>query len=551
MKTSKRGAALLNSSLLNKGTAFSQKERDRLGLNGLLPSIISTVDQQIERTYYNFQQKRTPLEKYESLVRLMSRNELLFYQFIARYPAEVLPIIYTPTVGDAALQYSRIYFHQRGLYLSYQLKDRLDEAFSNYSIDNVEVVVVTDGERILGLGDLGIGGMTIPIGKLSLYTLFAGVHPSRTLPIVLDLGTNNQDLLKDELYLGWRQERIKGAEYDQFIKLFVKALKRRYPNVLLQWEDFGKNNARRLLDQYRDEILSFNDDIQGTASVVLAAVLTANKVAKRELKNERVVIVGAGSAGTGIADMIANSMVEEGLSLDEARQRIYLIDVDGLITFSSQNITDAQKPYVHAQAGIKEWKTHSVHITLFDVVANAKPSILIGVCAQGGAFTQEVIHEMAKHTKRPIIFPLSNPTTKAECTPDEAIEWTEGEAIVATGSPFPPVVYQGKMYPITQCNNVYIFPGLGLGALASKAKKITDGMFIAAAKTLASHAPALKDPSAPLFPIIEDVRSISKKIAKAVAEKACEEGIGMCHKGDLDQEINARIWEPCYPDFDV
>ncbi len=546
----KRGSALLNSSLLNKGTAFTQEERDLFGLNGLLPPCISTIEQQIERTYRTFSQKRTPLEKYECLISLMSRNELLFYQFIAKFPAEVLPIIYTPTVGDAALQYSRIYFHQRGLYLSYSLKDRLEEVFSNYAIDDVEVVVVTDGERILGLGDLGIGGMTIPIGKLSLYTLFAGIHPSRTLPILLDVGTNNPDLLNEKLYLGWRHERIHGEKYDAFVDAFIKALKKRYPKVLLQWEDFGKGNARRFLERYREEILSFNDDIQGTAAVVLAALLTATQVTKRELKNERIAILGGGSAGTGIADMIVSAMVDEGLSIEEARGRIYLIDVDGLIHFGSKNLNDNQKIYMQPQSRIKDWKVSS-HISLFDVMANAKPSILIGVCAQGGAFTQDVIQEMYRYTKRPIIFPLSNPTTKAECTPDEAIQWTEGKAIIATGSPFPPVVFRGHTYPITQCNNVYIFPGLGLGSLAAKAMHITEGMLLTAARELVKYSPALKNPHALLFPKIEDVRKISRKIAYAVAKKACDEGVGKCLLKDLEKEISERIWEPRYPKYSL
>ncbi len=549
VKVKKRGAQILNASLLNKGTAFTQEERDQLGLNGLLPPVISSIELQIKRSHRNFLQKRTPLEKYECLMGLMSRNELLFYQYIAKYPEEILPIIYTPTVGDAALQYSRIYFHQRGLYLSYLLKGRLEEAIANYSVDDVDVVVVTDGERILGLGDLGIGGMTIPIGKLSLYTLFAGVHPARTLPIILDTGTNNAELLNDELYLGLRQKRVRGAEYDAFVDEFVHALKKRYPKVLLQWEDFGRDNARRLLDLYRDKILSFNDDIQGTASVAVAALLVASQVAGRHFKDERVAILGAGSAGTGIADTIVAAMVGDGLSLEEARKRIYLIDVNGLIHFGTKNMTEAQKPYAHALAEIKDWKAHSENISLLDVINNAKPSVLIGVCAQGGAFTQEIIQAMYSHVKKPIIFPLSNPTTRAECTPEEAIQWTKGNAIIATGSPFAPVTYEGKTHHITQCNNVYIFPGLGLGALASGATKVTDGMFLTAARTLAKYAPALKDPCAPLFPSIPDARAVARKIALAVAQKACEDGVAKCPVKDLEKEIEARAWDPHYPKY--
>jgi len=547
VKINKRGSAVLNSSLLNKGTAFTQEERDLLGLNGLLPPRISTIEDQIERSYLHFNQRRTPIEKYETLVALMSRNELLFYQFISRYPAEMLPIIYTPTVGEAAMQYSRIYFHQRGLYLSYPIKDRLEEVIANYPINDVDVIVVTDGERILGLGDQGIGGMTIPIGKLSLYTLFGGIHPARTLPIILDVGTNNHELLNDKLYLGWQHERLSGREYDEFVDQFVKAIRKRYPKVLLQWEDFGKDNARRILDKYREEILSFNDDIQGTAAVTLSALIGAVNVTKQKLRDQKVAILGGGSAGTGIADMIVAEMREEGLTQAEAAKRIYLIDIDGLIHFSSKHVTNAQKPYVQSQSQVTHWSLHSDHISLLDVVKNAHPTILIGVSAQGGAFDKEILEEMARHTERPIVFPLSNPTTKAECTPQEAMDWTQGKAIIATGSPFAPVTYEGKSYKIGQCNNVYIFPGVGLGALGCEATQVTEGMFLAAARMLASYSPALKDPTASLFPPIEDVRNVSRQIALAVAKRACEEKVAKCT--DFRKGIESHVWEPHYPTY--
>jgi malate dehydrogenase (oxaloacetate-decarboxylating) len=546
---SKNGPEVLSNSLLNKGTGFTQEERDLLGLNGLLPTRVSTVEQQIKRSYLHFSSKRTPLEKYDSLIGLMSRNEQLFYQFASRYANEILPIIYTPTVGDAAINYSRIYFHQRGLYLSFPLKDKLEEILANYHQENIDVIVVTDGERILGLGDQGIGGMTIPIGKLALYTLFGGIHPARTLPIILDVGTNNQELLKDDLYLGWHHARLTGSEYDDFIDCFVKAVKKRYPKVLLQWEDFGKNNARRLLDKYRNQLLSFNDDIQGTAAVTVGALMAAVKVIKQSLKNQKVAILGAGSAGTGIADTIVEAMMDEGLSKEEACSRIYLIDIDGLIHFSSTHINEAQRPYVQPQAAIKDWKIHSEHISLMDVMINAQPSILIGVCAQGGAFTKEIVEEMATHVERPIIFPLSNPTSKAECTPEEAIQWTKGKAILATGSPFQPVVYEEKTHHIGQCNNVYIFPGVGLGALASGATKVTDGMFLEAARTLSSFSPALKDPNASLFPKIEEVRKVSLEIARAVAKKACLEKVAKVAPSEIEKGIEAHVWEPHYSKY--
>lgn len=542
-----KGTEVLNNPLINKGTAFTQKERDELELNGLIPTKISTIEDQIARSYLNFSQKRTPLEKYDALIGIMSRNELLFYQFVSRYASEMLPILYTPTVGDAAMQYSRIYFNQRGLYLSYQLKDKLDEILANYPQENIDVIVVTDGERILGLGDQGIGGMTIPIGKLSLYTLFGGIHPARTLPILLDVGTNNQELLKDRLYLGWNHARLTGAEYDDFVACFVKAVKKRYPKVLLQWEDFGKNNARRLLDRYREQILSFNDDIQGTAAVTLGALIAAVKATHKKLTEQRIVIVGAGSAGTGIADALVSAMVEDGLSYEEACRTIYLIDIDGLIHFSSTHVSEAQKPYSQPQSTVKDWKLNSEHISLLDVVKNAHPTILIGVCAQGGTFTQEIVEEMARHTERPIIFPLSNPTSKAECTPEEAIRWTKGKAILATGSPFPPVVYEGKTYQIGQCNNVYIFPGLGLGALAAQATKVTDGMFLIAARTLATFSPAIKNPTASLFPTVDEARAISRQIARTVAKKACEERVAKITPDEIEKGIEAHVWQPHYP----
>jgi len=408
---------------------------------------------------------------------------------------------------------------------------------------------VTDGERILGLGDQGIGGMTIPIGKLSLYTLFGGVHPGKTLPIILDVGTNNSQLLKDPLYLGWREPRIEGAEYDAFIDRFIKAVKKRFPKVLLQWEDFGKNNARKLLDRYRNEILSFNDDIQGTAAVVLGGLLSALAEIKQKLSQQRIAILGGGSAGTGIADMLVKAMIEEGMGEEEACRKIYIIDIEGLIHFNSRNVNEAQRPYVQPQSAIKDWNIYENEISLFHVVANAHPTILIGVSAQGGAFTKEVIEEMARHSKRPIIFPLSNPTSKSECTVQEAIEWSKGKAILGTGSPFAPISYQGKTFRTSQCNNVYIFPGLGLGALASQATEVTDGMFLAAARALSQFSPAIKDPTAPLFPPIEQVRQVSRQIASAVAKKACEEGVARINPSEIEKEIEAHIWEPSYPKY--
>lgn len=550
ISTSLRGAQILNHPHLNKSTAFTQEERDFLGLNGLLPVHISPIEEQLKRCYQNFSRRRTPLGKYTFLTSLLNCNEHLFYQFIAHHPSEMLPYIYTPTVGEAAIQFSNITSDHRGLYLSYFLEEKMEEMIDNIPQNELDVIVVTDGERILGLGDLGIGGMTIPIGKLSLYTLFGGIHPNRTLPILLDMGTNNEQLLQNDLYLGWRHRRIQGHEFDRFIDRFIFAIKKRYPKVLLQWEDFGRDNARRLLDTYRSKILSFNDDIQGTASVALAATLAALKETKQKLKDQKIAILGAGSAGTGIADLLVQAMVSQGLTKEEARHRIYLVDVNGLIHFNTKGVYESQRPYMQPHSHLKDWGAINFdHITIEEVVTNAHPSILIGVSAQHGAFNKELISELARHTHRPIIFPLSNPTSKAEATPQELIEWTEGKAIIATGSPFLPVDYQGKTYKIAQCNNVYIFPGVGLGAIAAKASQITDGMFLEAAETLASLSPALSNPTAGLFPEIEEVSKISRQIAIAVAKKACAEKVSTVPLSEIEREVDSHIWEPRYPKF--
>lgn len=552
LRTSLRGIEILQNPRLNKSNAFTQEERDYLGLNGLLPAHVSTVDEQLKRCYQNFNKKRTPLGKYIFLNSLLNSNESLFYQFASLYPTEVLPYIYTPTVGEAALQFSHITSDHRGLYLSYPLEGKMEELIQNLAEPKVDIIVVTDGERILGLGDLGVGGMTIPVGKLCLFTLFGGIHPHRTLPIILDVGTDREELLQDELYMGWRHPRLRGADYDRFVDRFVKAIKDKYPKVLLQWEDFGKDNARRLLDRYRKEILSFNDDIQGTAAVTLAAILAGLKEAKQKLEDQKVAILGAGSAGTGIADLIVQAMIVGGLSREEARGRIYMVDRHGLIHFNSPSVSEAQKPYVQPHQHLANWKAANFdHITMAEVIVNAEPTILVGVSAQPGAFTQECVEAMLRYTKRPIIFPLSNPTSKAEATPQELIEWTKGQAIIATGSPFMPVLYEGKTYKIAQCNNVYIFPGMGLGALAAEAIEVTDGMFLQAAETLASLSPALKDPTASLFPDIDQVRSVSRKIALVVAKKAFEDKVSSIDPRTLEARIDERIWKPAYPRFDL
>lgn len=540
---------ILRTPLLNKGTAFTQKERDRLGLNGLLPCHISSIDEQLERIHQNFEQKKTPLGKYTFLSSLMNRNEILFYLFAEKYMEEIFPLIYTPTVGEASLQYSLIYKQPRGLYLSYPLKDKVDEMISALPHQDIAIAVITDGERILGLGDQGIGGMAIPVGKLSLYSLFGGIHPSKTLPIILDVGTNNEKLLEHPLYLGHKRKRVEGKEYDAFVERVISALYKRYPNLLLQWEDFGRNNAYRLMHHYRNKILSFNDDIQGTASVALAGILSACRVTDHSIVDKKVVLLGGGSAGLGIAQGIKRAMMEEGLSEKKAAARIYIVDVEGLLYEGLSSIREEQKLFVKSQKEVRDWKGSNELkiISLLDVIANIKPDILIGVSTQGGAFTEETIKEMARHVEHPIIFPLSNPTAKAEAFPEEVIAWTNGKAIIATGSPFAPVRFEGTTYTIGQCNNVYIFPGMGLGATAVGAKRITEGMFTEAAKRLSHSSPMLKDPSEPLFPHLRQIRQSSKEIAIAVGKQAIEEGVAK--ECDVENAIETIFWTPSYEDF--
>lgn len=539
---------ILQTPLLNKGTAFTKEERSLLHLHGILPPHLSSVDEQIDRMQAQLEKEKTAIGKYNVLNDLLNRNEILFYQYADRHIGDVLKYIYTPTVGDAALQYSLIYKQRRGLYFSYLLKDKIAEIIEHIPQKEVDVIVVTDGERILGLGDQGIGGMTIPVGKLALYTLFAGIHPEKTLPIILDVGTNNEELLKNPLYLGWNHERIHGKEYASFVDCFVENIKKRYPHVLLQWEDFGKNNAAPLLDRYRKKILSFNDDIQGTAAVSLAAILGAIKRTKGKLEEQKVVVFGGGSAGTGISRMIHQAFMSEGLSSEDALSRIYIIDISGLIHTNLEKMDKNQRFFARPFPSLKNWTTESWdYISLMDVIKNVQPTILIGVSAQTGAFSEKVVKEMAKHTPNPIIFPLSNPTSKAEAFPEEIIEWTNGSAIVATGSPFQPVEHNGRFYTIAQCNNVYIFPGVGLGAILANAAQITDNMFLEAAKTLADLSPILKDPYASLFPEFKDVRKVSKKIAIHVAKRAIKDKVAKIDPNeDIEKKASEYMWIPKY-----
>lgn len=541
---------ILNTPLYNKGSAFTHEERKELGLQGLLPYHVSTIEAQSQRRYKNFLTHSSQLSKFTFLSALQNRNEVLFYHLVSHHVTEMLPYIYTPTVGDVSIQYSHLYRDQRGLYLSYPLKDSMQKMIDQFKDRPIDVVVVTDGERILGLGDVGIGGMSIPIGKLSLYTLFGGIHPSRTLPIFLDVGTNNPEYLNDPNYMGWKHERVRGKEYHDFVELFVKCLKKRFPNVLLQWEDFAKPHAKFLLDRYKDQILSFNDDIQGTAAVVLSAVFAATKKQGSCLKDQKFAILGGGSAGLGICSKLVDALLLEGLSEEEACDLFYVVDIQGLLQ-SSQPCDEEQMSFVKDSSSLKHWNVKDPQkISLLEVVQNAKPTVLIGVSTQGGAFTEEIIQTMARHSTTPLILPLSNPTDRSEAKPSDLIAWTKGNVLFATGSPFPAVEYEYKLYPSSQCNNVYIFPGVGLAAVSFKLTKITEKMFVAAAKELSLHSPILKDTHASLFPPFEELSLISKEIALSVGKMAIEEGIlKQTSEEDLRALIEQNVWTPQYPNI--
>ncbi len=544
-----KGAILLDIPLLNKGSAFTEDERTELDLLGLLPTHVSTNEAQLARCYANYRQKTTDLDRYIFLAGVQDRNEVLFYRLLHAHITEMLPIVYTPVVGQASQEYSHIYRRPRGLYVSYPFRDDMDKLLSNAPYRDVRAIVVTDGERILGLGDLGMGGLGIPIGKLALYTLCAGIHPATTLPIVLDVGTDNKRLLEDPLYLGWRHSRIRGPQYDEFIETFVQAVVKRWPKVLLQWEDFSKANARRLLDRYRDRLLTFNDDIQGTGSVTLAGLMAAVDINGSRLRDQRIVILGAGSAATGISDQLVIAMQDEGLSETEAIRNIWLVDSRGLVHSAREDLESFKRPYARPTDEVKSWESWTGdNPDLETTVREVRPTILVGTSATPRAFPEAVVREMAKHVDRPIIFPLSNPTSKSEAAPADLYEWTNGRVLVATGSPFPDVVHGGRHYRIGQCNNVFIFPGVALGALACGATKIEDRMFVAAARALSALSPARVDRTAPLYPRLEEVRLVSRRVALAVGIEA--QTAGLCPPMD-PEELEARItqwmWEPRYP----
>ncbi len=548
IETALSGTALLESPLYNKGTGFSAEERRELGLLGLLPPHIDDMKTQLMRAYDAYQRKDDDLERHIFLRSLQDRNEVLFYSLVVDHLPEMLPMIYTPVVGTACQQFSEIYRHSRGLFISYPERENIGAILGNAPVPNVEAIVVTDGERILGLGDQGAGGMGIPIGKLSLYTACGGISPDKTLPILLDVGTNNQDRLNDPMYIGWRQERVTGQEYDDFLDLFVQGVKRAFPRVLLQFEDFAQTHASPLLERYRDQLCTFNDDIQGTAAVAVGTLLSAVKVAGARMSDQVVTMFGAGSAGCGIAEQIVAAMVKQGLREKEARSRFFMIDRPGLLHDAIQNLLPFQQKLLQPKDKVAGWASaESGEISLLDVIKHAHPTILIGVSGQPDRFTEDAIREMAKHAERPIIFPLSNPTSRVEATPADLIKLTDGRALIATGSPFDPVKHDGRTYPIAQCNNSYIFPAMGLGILGIGARRVSDGMFMVAAEELSENAPALKDAEGSLLPPLNQVREVSRQIAYAVAAQAQSEGLAdACPAQEARDRVDAKHWEPKY-----
>jgi malate dehydrogenase (oxaloacetate-decarboxylating) len=543
----KRGQAALFDALTTRGTAFSEAERREYGLLGLLPTAVKTLDEQATHCWHEFSTRRDDLDRHIYLRALQDRNETLFYRVLSDHIAETLPIVYTPTVGEACQRFGEIYRRPRGLFVSYPDRDRLDEVLDNRPQRDVDVIVVTDGQRILGLGDQGIGGMGIPIGKLSLYTLIGGIDPARTLPIVLDVGTDNVELLDDPLYLGWRHRRIHDDEYYAFIDPFVAAVQQHLPNVLLQWEDFATVHAQPILARYRDSLLTFNDDIQGTAAVTLGALRGAANVAGRPLSQQQVVMLGAGSAGIGVLDMIRREMVNEGLPEPAATERIWVVDVVGLLTDDRTDLSPEQRSLAQPAGRVAGWGL-SGPAQLADVVHHVDVGVLLGLSTAAGAFTEPIVRELAAKTQRPIIFPLSNPTSRAEAHPAELDHWTDGRALIATGSPFAPVVRNGVEHTVAQCNNVYIFPAMGLAVTAAQATRVTDEMMRVAATTLGDASPALADPNAPLLPAVSDVPGVAVRIAQAVAAQAVADGVAPKRSdGELAERIAQVRWTPVYP----
>jgi malate dehydrogenase (oxaloacetate-decarboxylating) len=548
IQTALSGYELLNDPLLNKGTAFTEAERDAFDLHGLLPPHVTELDYQVKRRLDAFRGLASDLSRYIFLRGLQDTNETLFYALLTRNIEEMMPVVYTPTVGLGCQLFSHIFRKPRGLFLSIPHQDLIPQILSHPRFDRTTAIVVSDGERILGLGDQGAGGMGIPIGKLSLYTACAGLHPGTTLPILLDVGTDNQAHLRDPLYIGWQHDRVRGAEYDNLVSIFVEATRKRWPHVLLHWEDFAIGNANRLLARYRDSLCTFNDDIQGTAAIAVGTLLCAINVTGMPLTEQRVAVLGAGSAGTGVCTLLLRAMVEAGLDEKRARERFYLVDRAGLLVRGMPGLQPFQAPLAQDPARTAGWTLKTPGwIGLEDVVANAQPTVLIGTSGQAHAFSEPIVRAMASHVKRPVIFPLSNPTDRSEATPAELDTWTQGRAVIATGSPFPPLKRNGKEFRVDQNNNAYVYPGIGLGAIAARARRISDGMFLAAAKTIADLSPAKREPQSNLLPPLTEARKLSFHVALAVALQAQQEGCAD-HRSEAETAaaIRAKMWEPVY-----
>ncbi len=540
--------ALMLNPLLNKGMAFTAEEREQFNLWGVLPPSQIDLSIQHRRSYEAYQSKSTDVEKYIYLRDLQDSNETLFYNLLSEHIEELMPIVYTPVVGLGCQRYSHIYRRPRGIFISYPNRSHIDAILANPRFDYAKVIVVSDGERILGLGDQGAGGMGIPIGKLSLYTACAGIYPGFTLPVLLDSGTNNADLQADPLYIGWQHERIRGQEYDDFVDLFVKGIKKRFPHILLQWEDFAQQNANPLLERYRNELCTFNDDIQGTAAVAAGTLFAAIHVTKTHLRDQRIAVLGGGSAGCGISSLLKQAMIEEGMSEADARRRFFLIDKNGLLLDDDNHLLPFQKPFAQSKNNIASWRLKNPnHIALEDVIENVHPTVLIGVSGQAGTFTEAIIRNMASHVERPIIFPLSNPTSRSEALPSDLLKWTNDRAIIGTGSPFGTVEKVGKPWRVDQTNNCYIFPGMGLGLIAVHAKTVTDTMFMHAAKALAECSPVHYNREDNLLPPLAQIRNVSLKVATAVAREALNAGLAnVIPPGDLEQYLQNYMWKPTY-----
>jgi malate dehydrogenase (oxaloacetate-decarboxylating) len=543
-----RGSLVLRSPMLNRGTAFTHAEREALGLTGLLPEGVSTIEGHLRRVYAQYLRQPDDLAKYIFLGHVRDRNEVLFYRLLTDHIEEMLPIVYTPTVGTAIERYSLEYGRPRGVYLSVDHPDQIEAAFRNYGLgpEDVDLIVATDSEGILGIGDWGVGGIAIATGKLAVYVAAAGLHPRRVIPVVLDVGTDNPALLGEDMYLGTRHPRVRGERYDELIDAYVSVASRLFPNALLHWEDFGAGNAHRILAKYAGSCLTFNDDIQGTAAVVLAAALGAVQAAGTLIRDQRVVIHGAGTAGIGIADVLRQAMIAEGLSPAEATRRFYALASKGLLTSDSPG-RDFQVPYARPAGEVSGWARDSEgRIGLAEVVARSHPTMLIGTSTQPGAFTEAIVTEMAAYVRRPIIMPLSNPTSHSEARPADLIAWTGGRALIATGSPFEPVLYRGVSHQIAQANNALIFPGLGLGVTACRARRVSDGMLAAAAQAVADLADVTA-PGAPVLPPVTSLRSVSAAVAAAVARAAQAEGLAGTPLDDPDEQVRRAMWVPAYP----